>query len=118
MSAELMSPHSFRRYLACALKAEGAADSTIQALLRWKSAESLKLYAILNDNTYADLVDSAANANVASVRTATHLQASEIPRVSERDALPRFGRTGALDKVVGRALQSFPRGLHGTDAEE
>ena len=37
------SPHSFRRYLACALKARGVADGTIQALLRWKTAESLKL---------------------------------------------------------------------------
>ena len=63
------SPHSFRRYLACALKAQGAADSTIQALLRWKTAESLKLYSILNDESYADLIDGAGKADVSSVRT-------------------------------------------------
>ena len=47
-SSARYSPHSFRRYLACALKAQGVADSTIQALLRWKTAESLKLYSFLN----------------------------------------------------------------------
>ena len=63
------SPHSFRRYLACALKAQGVADSTIQALLRWKTAESLKLYSFLSDEAYADLVDEAGQADVSTVRT-------------------------------------------------
>ena len=99
---KLMTPHSFRRHLACALKAAGAADSTIQALLRWKSAESLKLYAILNDNTYADLVDSAANANVASVRTAS------LPRSEMLDAAHTFRASqsrlqAAADQAAARA---------------
>jgi hypothetical protein len=78
------SPHSFRRYLACALRAQGAPDATIQALLRWKTAESLKLYSILNDETYADLVDGAGTANVASVRT------NALPRAEVLDLAQTF----------------------------
>eukprot|EP00966_Prymnesium_polylepis_P058167 1346861-Prymnesium_polylepis.1 len=54
-SAARYSPLSFRRYLAYALKTSGASDSTIQALLRWKAAESLKLYSFLSDESYANL---------------------------------------------------------------
>ena len=36
---------------------------TIQALLRWKTAEALKLYSFLSDERYADLVDSAGTAH-------------------------------------------------------
>ena len=78
------SPHSFRRYLACALKAQGAADSTIQALLRWKTAESLKLYSILNDESYADLIDGAGKADVSSVRT------NSLPRAELLDVAGSF----------------------------
>ena len=78
------SPHSFRRYLACALKAQGAADSTIQALLRWKTAESLKLYSILNDESYADLIDGAGKADVSSVRT------NSLPRAELLDVAGNF----------------------------
>ena len=78
------SPHSFRRYLACALKAQGASDSTIQALLRWKTDESLKLYSIINDETYADYIDGAGKANVLSVRT------NALPRAELLDAAASF----------------------------
>ena len=74
------SPHSFRRYLACALKASGVADSTIQALLRWKTSESLKLYSFLSDELYADLVDGAGHADVSSVRS------NALPRADLLDA--------------------------------
>ena len=80
-AAARYSPHSFRRYLACALRAQKAPDATIQALLRWKTAESLKLYSILNDESYADLIDGAGAADVSSMRT------NALPRA--QDALPR-----------------------------
>ena len=41
-------------YRGAMLQLNGAADSAIQALLRWKTPESLKLYALLNDCSYAD----------------------------------------------------------------
>ena len=78
------SPHSFRRYLGCALRASGASDATIQALLRWKTAESLKLYSFLNDERYADLVDGAGSADVSTVRT------NALPRAELLDAAQSF----------------------------
>ena len=83
-TAAKYSPHSFRRYLACALKAQGTSDSTIQALLRWKTAESLKLYSFLSDESYANLVDSAGAADVSSVRT------NALPRAELLDAAQHF----------------------------
>jgi integrase len=99
------SPHSFRRYLACALRAQGASDSTIQALLRWKTTESLKLYSFLSDERYADLVDSAGSADVSSVRT---------------NALPRAELLGAAANFHGARsqLQAAARTAEATPADE
>jgi len=102
-SAARYSPHSFRRYLACALKAQGAADSTIQALLRWKTAESLKLYSFLSDEKYADLVDSAGSADVSSVRT------NALPRAEMLDAAHSFHRArGDLAAAARQAEAKLP----------
>jgi len=101
--AKRYSPHSFRRYLACALRASGAADATIQALLRWKSPESLKLYSLLNDAAYADLVDGAAQADISSVRT------SSLPRAEILDVAGSFYETRAsLDAAARRAAATDP----------
>lgn len=91
------SPHSFRRYLACALKADGNSDSTIQALLRWKTAESLRIYAVINDTAYADLVDAAGRADVSSVRTAS------LPR---SDSIVDAGRLNEERERLARAAQA------------
>ena len=97
------SPHSFRRYLACALKAQGASDSTIQALLRWKTAESLKLYSSLNDEAYAALVGGAGTANVSSVRT------NALPRAELLDAAGNFENARAsLDAAAVAAAAAPP----------
>ena len=63
------SMHSWRAYLACALLDAGASNATIQALLRWKSDEALKIYARMNKHTYADHLAKAGQAKVDSVRT-------------------------------------------------
>ena len=91
------SVHSFRRYLACALRAGGAADATIQALLRWKTSESLKLYSFLNDESYADLVDGAGSADVAAVRT------NALPRAELLDAAQNFHTARARLNDAARA---------------
>eukprot|EP00966_Prymnesium_polylepis_P181904 4213928-Prymnesium_polylepis.1 len=65
------SMHSWRIYLACALLAAGASNGTIQAMLRWRSDEALKIYARINDSEYADLLAKASQATVSSVRTTT-----------------------------------------------
>ena len=71
--ASKYSMHSWRVYLACALLDAGASNATIQALLRWKSDEALKIYARMNKHTYADHLAKAGQAKVDSVRT-TSLQ--------------------------------------------
>ena len=96
------SPHSFRRYLACALKASGVADSTIQALLRWKTSESLKLYSFLSDESYADLVDGAGHADVSSVRT------NALPRADLLDAAARCHAARADIAAAARAANATP----------
>ena len=63
--------HSWRIYLACALLAAGASNGTIQAMLRWRSDEALKIYARINDSDYADLLAKASQAHVSSIRTTT-----------------------------------------------
>ena len=102
-SAARYSPHSFRRYLACALKASGASDSTIQALLRWKTAESLKLYSFLSDESYANLVDDARTADVSSVRT------NALPRAEMLDAAQSFhAARSSLNAAATRAAATEP----------
>ena len=70
--------HSFRIALACALRAlslkEGdrvCSDSTIQALCRWASAQSLKVYARLSRDDYADLLVQAGKMTFNPVQAAT-----------------------------------------------
>ena len=69
-SAISYSWHSARVYLACALLARGRSPSTIQAMLRWQSADSLRVYACLDASAYATHLDAAAEADVSSVRAA------------------------------------------------
>jgi hypothetical protein len=63
--------HSARIYLACALLAAGASAAQIQALCRWQTEDSLRIYARLNPARYQQLLDSARTADVASVSTAS-----------------------------------------------
>jgi hypothetical protein len=60
--------HSFRIALACALKSMDVPDSTIQAMCRWASPESLKLYARMSIGQYAELLQKAERATFDSVQ--------------------------------------------------
>jgi hypothetical protein len=51
--------HSFRIGFACALLAAGCPYDMIQALVRWSSAESVKIYARLNPSDYSSWVCKA-----------------------------------------------------------
>ena len=68
--------HSFRVYLACALLACKACPATIQALLRWRSAEALAIYARIDVKDYRDWLVKASTADILSVRT-TNLPVSD-----------------------------------------
>ena len=63
--------HSARIYLACSLLAAGATSAQIQALCRWQTEDSLRIYARLNPQHYRALLDAAGRADVSSVTTAS-----------------------------------------------
>ena len=68
--AMLYAWHALRVTLACALLAHNKSDGTIQAMCRWKSAESLVIYARLNPEPYGSWVLKAHTASVSSIQTA------------------------------------------------
>ena len=70
-NASKYSWHSGRIYLACALLASGASAAQIQALCRWQTEDSLRIYARLNPASYRTLLGRAAAADVSSVSTAS-----------------------------------------------
>lgn len=56
--SEKYSWHSFRIFLACALKKAGVGDADIQLILRWKSEASLHAYARLEDEKQISYVEA------------------------------------------------------------
>jgi hypothetical protein len=67
-TAARYSWHSFRIGLACALLAAGASESVILALCRWRSPESLRVYARFNRSVSAAWLDAAATQALDSVQ--------------------------------------------------
>ena len=59
--------HSFRVYLACALKSANADGSGIKAMVKWVSDASLKIYARVGKHIYAVWLRKAQLADVTSV---------------------------------------------------
>ena len=64
LEAEKRSMHSLRIGCACALLAAGASSSQIQALVRWRSEESMKIYARLSSTDYAAWVTKIAKQKI------------------------------------------------------
>ena len=63
--------HSARIHLACSLLASGASSAQIQALCRWQTEDSLRVYARLNPTSYRALLCRASTADVSSVSTSS-----------------------------------------------
>jgi hypothetical protein len=68
--AKRYSGHSGRIELACRLLAAGASTEIIQALVRWRSAAAVRIYARMNDSAYMSWLQRAAAADVSSVQAA------------------------------------------------
>ena len=68
-NASKYSWHSARIDLACSLLATGASSAQIQALCRWQTEDSLRVYARLNPTSYRARLSRAATADVSSVST-------------------------------------------------
>ena len=63
--------HSFRSYLAQALKAAGADNERIKAMVRWVSDKSLQIYAKDSRSGYSSWLAKASRATVDSVNLAS-----------------------------------------------
>ena len=70
VQAKTLTWHSARVYLACSLLAAQRDASTTQAMCRWQTAESLRIYACLSPAAYAAHLDAAFAAPVAAIRAA------------------------------------------------
>ena len=64
--ADELSFHSCRIFAACAHKANDEPDELVQALVRWKTTESLKIYARINPMDYAARVRAMVATDVDS----------------------------------------------------
>jgi len=70
LQAKLYSWHSGRAFLCCALMASGRTTSEVQAMVRWQSADSIRVYNALNPATYASHLLAARKATVSGIRGA------------------------------------------------
>ena len=88
-AASNFSFHSFRIGFACALLAAGCDVYTIQALARWRSPESIRIYARMNPDVYASWVSKSLQQRATSTSTAN------LPVIDQHEAIARL-RTGDL----------------------
>jgi hypothetical protein len=79
--ASRYSFHSFRIGFACCLLAAGCPYDMIQALARWRSTQSLTIYARLNPAAYADWVDKAL------LQKADSTTARRLPVIDDHDVV-------------------------------
>ena len=90
--------HSFRVYLACALLELGRSHDQIKALLRWRSDEALRVYARLNADSYAALLDGVGSAAIDQSR------AHNLPQVDiDGRAQQLHGAQKSLEAAAARA---------------
>ena len=94
--ASVLSWHSIRIGLACALKMAGCPDDIIQLICRWACVDSLKIYARIGTGMHAHWTDRAAGMNFDGA------QAGNIP------ALDRSEQLAALydSSVEGKAQRA------------
>jgi hypothetical protein len=70
LQAKLYSWHSGRAFLCCALMASRRTQAEVQAMVRWQSADSIRIYNALNPATYASHILAARKATVSGIRGA------------------------------------------------
>lgn len=81
--ARVISWHSFRIGLACALRAANCPDAHIQLICRWKCAESLRVYAQLDSTNHTAWLRKAAEVSFDALRTANIPQLDNAEELAE-----------------------------------
>ena len=78
--AKKYSIHGFRSYLASALLAAGCSGPEIQAALRWASDESLKVYQVIQRETYGGWLIAAEQVKLTGARASSlHAEGRHLP---------------------------------------
>ena len=105
--AKLLSPHSWRVWLASSLRMCGASDARIQAMGRWLNPESIKIYARISHEEYAMWVDK-----LMSVKRIDTARTTSLPVMDAADAIAAWGEqlnvhgTGSLEQWGDNTLKS------------
>ena len=84
--AAMLSPHSWRVWLASSLRMCGASDARIQAFGRWLNPDSIKIYARMSKREYAQWVDKMMN-----VRRIDTARTTNLPIMEAADAIAVWG---------------------------
>ena len=84
--AKLLSPHSWRVWLASSLRMCGATDARIQAMGRWLNPESIKIYARMTKQEYALWVDK-----LMGVKRIDTARTTNLPLMDMADAIAAWG---------------------------
>jgi hypothetical protein len=84
--AKLLSTHSWRVWLASSLRMCDASDARIQAFGRWLNPDSLKIYARISKQEYAEWVDK-----LMSVRRIDTARTTSLPVMDAAEAIAAWG---------------------------
>ena len=85
--AKLLSPHSWRVWLASSLRMCGASDARIQAMGRWLNPDSIKIYARMTKEEYAHWVDK-----LMAVKRIDTARTTNLPIMDAADAIAAWGK--------------------------
>ena len=90
--AQMLSPHSWRVWLASSLRMCNASDARIQAFGRWLNPDSLRIYARISKEEYSEWIDK-----LMSVRRIDTARTTSLPIMDAADAIAAWGDELRID---------------------
>ena len=96
--AKLLSPHSWRVWIASSLRMCGASDARIQAMGRWLNPESIKIYARMTKQEYASWVDK-----LMKVKRVDTARTTSLPVMALADAITAWGNQLDVEAPAAKA---------------
>ena len=109
--ARLLSPHSWRVWLASSLRMCDASDARIQAFGRWLNPDSLKIYARMSKQEYAAWVDK-----LMAVKHIDTARTTSLPVMDAADAIAMWG-SQLMEDDTGPGEQWDTEPTHTTAAQ-
>ena len=93
--AQLLSPHSWRVWLASSLRMCDASDARIQAFGRWLNPDSLKIYARMSKQEYALWIDK-----MMAIKRIDTARTTSLPVMDAADAIAMWGNQLSVDSPL------------------